>query len=1001
MLMTQLQDANLRQSVMQYINQTANALDKDANSKALIETLARESVHNQKSSAVWKSRTKKSVAAGVVAVVLAITVQFLVNYFSNELSKESHVDKQGAMVSTDGRVVKTQMEDMKVGADGALLSRNGDATVKTMPSLAKVALDSSLPDATLMALEEISVHSEKGYTLQIKVHGFSRVPVLNSRCGNVVHFYTAWKGKVTLDSTDLLLDEATAAEFRGAGFSMATGGRRLADEISLDAFVRAVGDMKRSGKWTCANVALPIVSAHASSEVTRYTRCRTKKTKKNTCYSEYGGLMLGVTALEEIFSPIASQTDQLYQSSRASTMKSALYTVFLQEYPMHPGQQLVKITAVASDTTSRFQIESDHKRSHCSIEVKHTNIEDDKIDSDWHMEYMGISEVDGKILRGFNVHMSSEWLVHTYGDALNFDTGGLAFAQFWDVADNMEPYAYSSGDMLTMYRSYKSVIMTDAEMETTMKTLSGRNVAELLSCTDDEKGEGGVPTMGLADLNREDIGYYAHSSAEKSESFSKYLEDATNDDAMSDFCYESCKVAVDAFRSSLVVGDVCQDGVAEAALSCLEHTRSCESCAFINEHRRECDTTVTNHTNGTRALDESEEPGAESGEPVQLLVNETWLAQSEVESRRLHFPACERPNGISGPCDYTPVGVVVEASACYCWQFQLNTGPWGGFVFTLVWGLISGKLGIALELEACSPAALLFTIPDVGLPVSAKLCVGGGVAVVFTLECPWFPFKITANAFLNLSFIIGFTILGVQLTYELAKVEIGLTIGIAWLQHDECTWALKFNWHQGERRRWPRRRLIRVCEASGTCDFKLTGYISLTLLAKFKVQLNFIYWFRSYLFQINVRITYDPWDWEFMNYDVYERDFKDYADDNAGNAGNAFEDNGGGPLQWMSNANGNCGWRMHWGKDAQRKIPNRWIWTNWNLRTAKVKGMRACLADGRCTAVVCWSTQPTTSSRTFVWKCQLRKTCSLFLDTPPGNPWRVRTYTPETQLCRK
>merc|ERR1712023_383834 len=135
MLMSQLQDSNLRQSVMQYISQTASGLDKDTNCKALIETLARESVHNQKSTAMWKSRTKKSVAVGVVAVVLAITVQFLVNYFTNELSKESHVDKRGAMVGTDGKVVKTRLDEMRVGADGKLMSRNGDANVKTMPTL--------------------------------------------------------------------------------------------------------------------------------------------------------------------------------------------------------------------------------------------------------------------------------------------------------------------------------------------------------------------------------------------------------------------------------------------------------------------------------------------------------------------------------------------------------------------------------------------------------------------------------------------------------------------------------------------------------------------------------------------------------------------------------------------------------------------------------------------------------------------------------------------------
>merc|ERR1712127_478769 len=128
--------------------------------------------------------------------------------------------------------VKTQMEEMKVDADGKLLSRNGGAAVKTMPTLAVVALASSLPDATLMGLDEITVHSDKGYTLQIKVQGFSRIPVLNSRCGNVVHFYTAWKGKITLDSNDLSFDEATAAEFKNSGFSLATGGRRLAGKIT-------------------------------------------------------------------------------------------------------------------------------------------------------------------------------------------------------------------------------------------------------------------------------------------------------------------------------------------------------------------------------------------------------------------------------------------------------------------------------------------------------------------------------------------------------------------------------------------------------------------------------------------------------------------------------------------------------------------------------------------------------------------------------------------------
>merc|ERR1719502_2020004 len=116
-----------------------------------------------------------------------------------------------------------------------------------MPTLSKIALVSSLPDTTLMALDEITVQSDKGYTLQIKVHGFSRVPVLNSPCGNLVHFYTGWNGRITLDSTDLFFDEKTAAEFEKSGFALATGGRRLAGQSAVHGLAKAPDGAKQGG----------------------------------------------------------------------------------------------------------------------------------------------------------------------------------------------------------------------------------------------------------------------------------------------------------------------------------------------------------------------------------------------------------------------------------------------------------------------------------------------------------------------------------------------------------------------------------------------------------------------------------------------------------------------------------------------------------------------------------------------------------------------------------
>jgi len=123
-------------------------------------------------------------------------------------------------------------------------------------------------------------------------------------------------------------------------------------------------------------------------------------------------------------------------------------------------------------------------------------------------------------------------------------------------------------------------------------------------------------------------------------------------------------------------------------LHCLEHTRLCESSTFLNEHRHTCRTRApydSRVTNGTRALSESEELGADPGEPVQLLVNETRLAQSEVNSRKLDAASfgfrdveCGMANLIIGPCD-------ILNPLCFCWQVELDIFD-KKFVFKLKWG---------------------------------------------------------------------------------------------------------------------------------------------------------------------------------------------------------------------------------------------------------------------------------------------------------------------------
>jgi len=713
MLMSQLQDSNLRQSVMQYITQTANGLDKNmddvSKSKALIETLARESVHNQKTTTLWKSRTRKSVAVGVVAVVLAITVQFLVNYFTNELSKESHVNKDAAVVSTDGKVVKTQMDEMKVGVDGALVTRKGGATIKTTPFLDKVALASSLPDATLLGLDEIVVYGDKGYTLQIKVQGFSRVPVLNSRCGNVVHFYTAWKGKVTLDSTDLFLDETTAAEFKNAGFSLATGGRRLAGVNSVDGFFKALEGLKASGKWRCADVPLPSIAETRRGRTTTYLPCN----QKGKCESKYGKEVYGAeqltgnTAASAVARKPASVqiygtvTSDFYMKYTSAAMYSKNYKLTTEVYALHPGQELVTLLDMRSRDSITFQFASG-KRSHCksevdTIQVLLDSLLDSKVDSQPHFEYLGTVEEEGRVLRHFRMMSSSSFLTHIVGDAVLPN----AATDFWDVAESMQPYRVLDGDGAIFLYDQIEQSVSDSDVLQRFDGFFG-------ACSKEEKDKEVRPTMTqFRDLQAEDVEYYAgnvfgsmdavEAAAAAGDDFAAYLERTRNHLAMPDHCYETCKTNVDALKFQMQVVsefNIC-GGELRAALNCLEQislSASDQKCTeskfhslYAEENYEKCSfqNKSTNNNSGRR-LEEEEEAEEEQ---QTLLLNTT---QTTVGSRRLAITAgmsstILRCMANAFPLPMAPYwfhdqnGDVVAWTVPWCWsvKFEQIYDAWG------------------------------------------------------------------------------------------------------------------------------------------------------------------------------------------------------------------------------------------------------------------------------------------------------------------------------------
>jgi len=641
-LMAELKDSNIRQSVMEYIANksevTPGTTDKQRLSK-MIETIAAESVTNQKQSALWKSRTKKSILLGIVAVIVAITVQFLVNFFSNELSKESHVTG-GTMVGTDGSVVKTQNDDTSVNADGQMVGRGGKnvaKTIKTTPSLNQVALASSLPDTTLMALDEITVYSDKGHTLRVKVMGFSRVPVLNSRCGNLVHFYTAWNGRITLDSTDLSFDKATEGQFKDAGFSLAVGGfggRKLAGGTRSNAFFKHVDKMKKSGSWTCADVPLPTTFDTYMSRESSYEPC-----KGHACYSDFGGLKLGVAKIAEAHALAAmsvtshmrallkgTATEVFYTKFETTNIVSPSYLLEIKTMPNHYGQEKITLIDRATDQIVTFQVAVGDTKAvaYCqavtddSLKTKKKALADPAVDSDVHMEFRGLVEEDGKVLR--------HWL-WTLSASLSKATGGNGeiAGEYWDFADTLMSYRMLDGTGSVYITESFSSKCTDADVTAALSLRTSASIKDLQGCKAPKADEGKVPKMESPtdDLDEDVIVYYTQQVFGDYDAVARVA--ATGEDdaltrvadyllrgekgwslgSVSDPCYLACKDVMDVEElDRKEERDPCTTGSHDAVIDCLSNAHTeCPSMPWVSVVGLECEVSK----NENRALEDEDE----------------------------------------------------------------------------------------------------------------------------------------------------------------------------------------------------------------------------------------------------------------------------------------------------------------------------------------------------------------------------------------------------------
>merc|ERR1719424_2022208 len=481
--------------------------------------------------------------AALLIFALAV-VSFAMSWLAAEASKESHVEG-AVLVDTQGEPVQVASSDFTVGDDGTMvktcrsnhalcnsrrLSEAGDTSVKTTPTKHQQVLVSSLSDAYLMALDEIVVYSDKGHTLRISVHGFARVPVLNSRCGNIVHFYTAWNGRLTLDSDDLSFDESTEAAFLNAGFSLAVGGisgRRLTSDNNVQGFFTAVQGIEDSGSWDCTDVPLPTFPATLTQTLELYTACAVSGTTGNqldACDSRYGGVVPGVHILPEkhqlatmvktariqaSLSVDVPLEETLFVKSELEVLKTPSYQIQQTRMANHPGQVKVLVYDRNLRESVQFQMLTDSMsdgRFYCNSSAgdmtpqrSEQEAVDNGVDTEWHFEFLDLVDEDGVMLRHFRMVADEAFLIWM-GAKPASERPTDAYYEYWDVADTLEPYRLVTQDGTVALFSSTTEGADDSAAEALFESLGkGTLWNDVMTCSsvEQDQGEPVIYTNGL------------------------------------------------------------------------------------------------------------------------------------------------------------------------------------------------------------------------------------------------------------------------------------------------------------------------------------------------------------------------------------------------------------------------------------------------------------------------------------------------------------------------
>jgi len=446
---------------------------------------------------------KKLLLAACIMMTLQFVGMFVMGMVTAELAKEFKAGGKGSnpqMKSKAGATMQVASSDTYIDANGLQMTRaavanntqngrhlagSGSGSVAIQVAKTKTRIVSTLPDSFWNALDELTIHSDKGHTLSLKIQGYARIPLRNSRCGNVLKLYTSVDGAIVFDSDDMSFEDKLDTLFKNAGFGVAVGGaagRRLASSAGVDGFFNHISKMESEGSWKCGDIPLPRMPAHSIQMIDMYAPCQymnpgSGKAQKTSCDSIYGGYIPDAVEIPaEHLAATLSKTDKalagvqngnglnqgtLYTKSSIAMFKSPSYKLERTSSEGSLAQDSFKVTGFTEKKSITFQqMRTDDSeaaiRNFCKDSIndalnqgpnvdpvmrENKELQDTSTDKSMHFEYVGLEGEGDKVYRRFRMMPAKDFNAMMGAEAV----GQLpnSTIHYWDRADD---------DLFTPYR---------------------------------------------------------------------------------------------------------------------------------------------------------------------------------------------------------------------------------------------------------------------------------------------------------------------------------------------------------------------------------------------------------------------------------------------------------------------------------------------------------------------------------------------------------------------